>query len=82
MSTRSGIMSRREALAVLASGAAWCASGCGASQDDAFTEQGAPGTGFAADLCQRWEQEALRALRQWCLCRNRNRNRNRKNRAP
>ncbi len=33
----------------------------GASQDDAFTEQGPPGTGFAADLCQRWEQEALRA---------------------
>ena len=33
----------------------------GASPDDAFTEQGAPGTGFAADLCQRWEQEALRA---------------------
>jgi len=33
----------------------------GASPDDAFTEQGTPGTGFAADLCQRWEQEALRA---------------------
>ena len=33
----------------------------GASQDDVFTEQGPPGTGFAADLCQRWEQEALRA---------------------
>jgi len=33
----------------------------GASPDNSFTEQGAPGTGFAADLCQRWEQEALGA---------------------
>lgn len=33
----------------------------GASHEGSFTEQGLPGKGFAADLCQRWEQEALRA---------------------
>ena len=39
----------------------------GASQDDAFTEQGPPGTGFAADLC-RDGAEALRAKRLRLMC--------------
>ena len=33
----------------------------GASEDQAFAEGDVPGTGFSAELCQSWEEEAARA---------------------